>query len=171
MKFHPVHKNSQKGFTLIELLVVISIISLLSSIVLGSLKSAKDKATVTKIVQEVRQFKQVMELYRANNPKYFVNAAGGDPFIRITDTAKFNAFVSAMAPYGKIDKFSFITTASNIHYVDSAGASYYGSGAIDACGGVIVKPNSYLIFFYNPLLTNEFKRWDSDGAYSCVVGD
>src|SRR3989344_5438428 len=35
-----------KGFTLIELLVVISIISLLSSIVLSSVSSARDKARI-----------------------------------------------------------------------------------------------------------------------------
>lgn len=38
--------DKQKGFTLIELLVVISIISLLSTIVLASLASAKEKAQI-----------------------------------------------------------------------------------------------------------------------------
>jgi prepilin-type N-terminal cleavage/methylation domain-containing protein len=39
-------KPSLKGFTLIELLVVVSIISLLSSVVLSSLSSARDKARI-----------------------------------------------------------------------------------------------------------------------------
>ena len=38
----------EKGFTLIELLVVIAIISILSSIVLGSVNRARDKAYYVK---------------------------------------------------------------------------------------------------------------------------
>ena len=38
-------KNTQKGFTLIELLVVVSIIGMLSSIVLASLRDARSSAT------------------------------------------------------------------------------------------------------------------------------
>ncbi len=63
-------KNSLKGFTLIELMVVISIIGLLSSIVLASLKDARDKANVTKFKAEIRQMISALELYRGDNGKY-----------------------------------------------------------------------------------------------------
>ena len=47
--------NSKKGFTLIELLVVISIISLLSSIVLASLNTARAKARDAKRLADLHQ--------------------------------------------------------------------------------------------------------------------
>jgi len=43
-----IKKSSNRAFTLIELLVVISIIGMLSSVILASLSSARDKAKVAK---------------------------------------------------------------------------------------------------------------------------
>jgi type II secretion system protein G len=64
-KFVPPKKN--KGFTLIELLVVISIIGLLSSVVLASVNSARDKATAAKLVSEMKALQNAIEMYRADN--------------------------------------------------------------------------------------------------------
>lgn len=69
-------KNKNKGFTLIELLMVISIIGLLSSVVMSSLSSAKDKAKISKIVQEKHQADLFLELYQAEYGGYPYGPAG-----------------------------------------------------------------------------------------------
>lgn len=56
--------NLKKGFTLIELLVVISIIGLLSSVVLGSLNTARAKARDARRFSDMRQVQLALELYR-----------------------------------------------------------------------------------------------------------
>ncbi len=56
-------KTYQRGFTLIELLVVIAIISLLSSILISSLLSARDKAMNSRTVSQNAQFARALILY------------------------------------------------------------------------------------------------------------
>lgn len=67
----------KKGFTLIELMVVISIIALLSSIILSSLKSAKDKANIISAVQSFQELQKATELYYSNYGAY--PGVGGPP--------------------------------------------------------------------------------------------
>lgn len=54
----------QKGFTLIELLVVVAIIGLLSSVVLASLNSARDKAKYSRTKMDIDQLKKAMLIYK-----------------------------------------------------------------------------------------------------------
>lgn len=61
------NKKYTGGFTLIELLVVISIIGILSSVILASLNSAREKARDTAILSDVKQMQLALELY---NDKY-----------------------------------------------------------------------------------------------------
>lgn len=62
--------RDKKGFTLIELLVVISIISLLSSIVLASLNTARIKARDARRMEDLRQIRTALELYYDDNGNY-----------------------------------------------------------------------------------------------------
>ena len=56
-----------RGFTLIELLVVIAIIAMLSSIVMASIKGARDKASATYTAKTIQQYVTAMESYRIDN--------------------------------------------------------------------------------------------------------
>lgn len=60
----------KKGFTLIELMVVIAIIAFLSSVVLASLRDARDRANSIKFKTEMNQFINALELYKSDNGKY-----------------------------------------------------------------------------------------------------
>ncbi|KKS95609.1 hypothetical protein A3B05_02910 [Candidatus Giovannonibacteria bacterium RIFCSPLOWO2_01_FULL_43_160] len=59
-----------KGFTLIELLVIISMISLLASIVLAFLQSARMKARDTKRIVALEQIEKAVNLYVITNNNY-----------------------------------------------------------------------------------------------------
>ncbi len=59
-----------KGFTLIELLVVIAIIGILSSVVLASLNSARQKSRDAKRVSDLKQLQLALELYYDSNGGY-----------------------------------------------------------------------------------------------------
>jgi general secretion pathway protein G len=96
MKPHKKNKYN-RGFTLIELLVVISIISILSSVVLASINTARVNARDAKRISDLRQIRIALELYRNTNGDYPV--AG--PWILSSDANwdTTSALQTALAPY------------------------------------------------------------------------
>lgn len=73
-------KKYKFGFTLIELLVVIAIIGILSSIVLVSLKTSRDKAKDASIKQQLVQLRSQGALYYSNSGNYGSASAGNCDF-------------------------------------------------------------------------------------------
>ena len=63
-------QKKNKGFTLIELLVVIAIIGILSSVVLASLNTARQKSRDAKRIADVKQLQLALELYFDNTKAY-----------------------------------------------------------------------------------------------------
>lgn len=59
----PLFKSKTRGFTLIELLVVISVISLMSTVIMTSLNTARAKARDAQRLQNIRQLKTAIQLY------------------------------------------------------------------------------------------------------------
>ena len=68
--------RQKSGFTLIELLVVVAIISLLASIVLASLNSARAKGRDARRKLDLKQFSNAMELYWSDNGGTYFGTAG-----------------------------------------------------------------------------------------------
>lgn len=63
-------QSSSKGFTLIELLVVIAIIGILSSVVLASLSTAKNRANDAKRMTDLHAIQTALEMYAVDNNAY-----------------------------------------------------------------------------------------------------
>ncbi|MFC1733486.1 type II secretion system protein [candidate division KSB1 bacterium] len=64
------HYKNKQGFTLIELLVVIAIIGILSSVVLASLNSARQKSRDARRISDIKQIQLALELYFDSNANY-----------------------------------------------------------------------------------------------------
>jgi prepilin-type N-terminal cleavage/methylation domain-containing protein len=63
-------KNTRRGFTLIELLVVIAIIGILSSVVLASLGTARQKARDATRISDMKNIQLALELFFDSNQGY-----------------------------------------------------------------------------------------------------
>ncbi|MBC7982065.1 prepilin-type N-terminal cleavage/methylation domain-containing protein [Candidatus Parcubacteria bacterium] len=103
----------KKGFTLIELLVVIAIIGLLSSIVLASLKDARDRANASKFKSEINQFINALELYKNDKGVY---PAQENPDVIFGFTTTISAGVRAdatTAVTGSFPSYASYVTALN----------------------------------------------------------
>jgi type II secretion system protein G len=68
--------NYKRGFTLIELLVVIAIIGILSSVVLASLNSARQKGRDARRISDIKQLQLALELFYDANQSYPTTTAG-----------------------------------------------------------------------------------------------
>ena len=67
-------KLNKKGFTLIELLVVIAIISVLASIVLVSLNTARIKGRDARRVADIKSLQVALEMYYDSNSNMYPTA-------------------------------------------------------------------------------------------------
>ncbi|OGG72592.1 hypothetical protein A3A38_02880 [Candidatus Kaiserbacteria bacterium RIFCSPLOWO2_01_FULL_53_17] len=70
-------KEYKRGFTLIELLVVIAIISILASVVLASLNTAREKSRDAKRVSDLKQLQLALEFYFDDNGGYPIDITAG----------------------------------------------------------------------------------------------
>ncbi len=167
--------RSDKGFTLIELLVVVSIISLLTSIVLASLSSAKGKAADALRVSEVHQLQNALDIYYNTHGQY--PGPSGDSGACVWggwDTTCDGSFLTALSADG-------LFTSALKDPKDAAGGNYlyyrYGAGyaGCPASSGAfyvieVAKTDIYgaVRAPYSPGFSCSGRDWGSEGSY--VVG-
>lgn len=146
--------SQHKAFTLIELLVVIAIIGLLSSVVLASVKSAREKSKVARIAQDFKTIEKALYFFaddegraawwRCNTGSSECFGLGNDPTIE--------------SMVANTDLVDFLPTAP----VGPIGGTYkYDYDGDDFCGGgcwtaqafnILYYPSTGLAATYGPLL-------------------
>lgn len=92
------HFPRQKGFTLIELLVVISIISLLASIVIASVNSARQKARDAARAANVKSLKMALEFYYDDNNGYPTSNSSSNGDVLLSDAMLVSKLVPRYIP-------------------------------------------------------------------------
>ena len=100
-------RKNNKAFTLIELLVVIAIIALLLSVLLPSLRKAKQQAQNVVCKSNLRQWGVIFNMYTQDYDQKFQEGWG-------LSTENSNWWMdSAIAYYNDIDEIRFCPTATN----------------------------------------------------------
>ena len=142
MSFYKIKTN--KGFTLIELLVVISIISILSTIVVASLNSARDKARLSGTVSELLQIQKAIQLYALdhngnvplNDTWWYSDVGYGSmgtqymsygPYLGNTSDPFFSDFVKTLVPnyLGSVPNFNISSFLKSNQPKNTVALTYY----------------------------------------------
>jgi prepilin-type N-terminal cleavage/methylation domain-containing protein len=116
-----VSSAARRGFTLIELLVVIAIIGILSSVVLASLNTARNKGADAAVKSNLEQARAQAELfYDANTNAYVTGSAGG-----ATDVCSSSATIGGLKGI-----YPSVIAAANAVGISTVGLNTTGAGAI-----------------------------------------
>ena len=133
--------RGQRGFTLIELLVVIAIIGILSSVVIASLATARNKGADTAVKADLSSIRNQMELFYDTGSTYasacsnttiagMVTSAGTASGTGLTATC--NSAASAWAASGPLKTQNRVSGTSGQDYycVDSTGSAKVHDAAL-----------------------------------------
>lgn len=121
----------RRGFTLIELLVVIAIISILSSVVLANLGTARQKGRDGKRVSDMKQIQLALELYYDTNSQYPVSGWSNL-------TAALNGTYISTTPNDSVagNSYGYYATPNGCNNSSTKCTGYYIGSIMEATGQV-----------------------------------
>ena len=134
--FYPL--SSREGFTLIELLVVISVISLLSSVVLTNVNSARAKARDANRTASIRQVQTALEFYYDTNGRYPTSA--DEPFSGSLSSALVPTYMPVI-PSDPIGTYRYYTGSQNPAQFYAIQIPYGKRTVCYVCGGTPCGPD------------------------------
>ncbi|HEU5114196.1 MAG TPA: type II secretion system protein [Candidatus Paceibacterota bacterium] len=153
----------RRGFTLIELLVVISIISLLSSVVLSALNSARAKARDAKRVSEIGQLKLALEYYYDKYGTYINDTNwSNDCSDRSGIEPRLSTTLAPLVTEGFLSKIPTDPLAPS----DPWPQCYYYQANTDCRAGDPVHP--YIIIFRGENSLKGYTSWNNEVNRYCV---
>lgn len=118
----------KKGFTLIELLVVISIIGLLSSVVMSSLNTARQKARIARRVSDLKQVQVALEMYYNTNGRYPITPSGWQGacsgWTQTTADGTIPGLAPTFIPTVPVDPYMNVLANQNCYLYASDGVNY-----------------------------------------------
>lgn len=131
-------KKGNKGFTLIELLVVIAIIGILSSIVLASLNSARDKGKDASIKANLSSIRVEAELFFDENSSAYSGLCADTQVTNMINEASAQSTGTATCGADANEWVAFATLSdSTVYCVDYKGfASVSASAAATVDGDI-----------------------------------
>jgi len=129
------NKAGNKGFTLIELLVVIAIIGILSSIVLASLNSARDKGKDASIKGNLSSIRVEAELFYDENSSVYTGLCSDTQVANMITEASNQSTGSATCGAEATQWVAFATLSdSTVFCVDYKGFAAVSSNATNDAG-------------------------------------
>jgi prepilin-type N-terminal cleavage/methylation domain-containing protein len=153
----------KRGFTLIELLIVIAIIGVLSSIVISSLNSARNKALDSKRFSEAKTLEQAIKMYEIehNSVPPSVGEPGGNTFSN-SCTGTLQTSLQPLIDEGLLNNIP-IDSGECIAY--NTNLSLWAPGQ---CGGGDITVQ-YLFIIHTPEINMNLPVWYSSHYY-CIMG-
>ena len=163
--------KARKGFTLIELLVVIAIIGILSSVVLASLNSARQKSRDARRISEMKQIQNALELYYSNNGTYPVMVAYVSPSV---DSAWTASLAPALVLYLSVLPKETILNQGYLYVSTNSGQKYgLATGLENSSNSLLTSDRGFYNNYYelgpSPAACAEVSKdwWVGSTAITC----